>query len=162
MTGRPTKLTPEIVSRILDSLRAGIGRDTAIAAAGIARSSFYAWYARGRNARRGAFSDFSDAVKKAEADAAIRNITIIQKAALGGELILRTMVTKPDGTTITVEKKTPPNWQPAAWWLERKYPQQWGRTARIERTERPVESQLIWIHDRIRREMEAQDHALCE
>ena len=88
----------------------------------------------------------------------------VQRVALGGEIISKITVIKPDGTRIVRERWAPPNFKAAAWWLERKYPDVWGRASRRidHRTERPGESQLIWIHDRIRREMEAQDHALCE
>lgn len=51
-------------------------------------------------------SDFAEAVKSAEAEAIARNVTVIQKAA---------------GTS----------WQAAAWWLERRYPQDFARTERL-------------------------------
>lgn len=44
------------------------------------------------------FADFAEAVKKAESDAVARNVAVIQQAA-------RT------------------TWQAAAWWLERRYPE---------------------------------------
>ncbi len=54
--------------------------------------------------------DFMDSVKKAESEAEAANVAIVKKAALAG------------------------TWTAAAWWLERKLPQQWGRTDRVEVT----------------------------
>jgi hypothetical protein len=48
------------------------------------------------------FEDFRDAIQKAEADAEIRNVAIIQKAASA-------------------------TWQAAAWWLERKRKGDWAQ-----------------------------------
>lgn len=49
-------------------------------------------------------SDFAEAVKKAEGDAEVRNVAIISRAAQQG------------------------TWQAAAWWLERRYPHDYGRS----------------------------------
>jgi hypothetical protein len=65
---RPTKLTPEIQKAICDDLRTGCYIETACIRAGIAKSTFYDWLKRGETSP-GPFSDFADAVKKAEADA---------------------------------------------------------------------------------------------
>ena len=46
---------------------------------------------------------FQAAVEEAEAEAIVRNIAVIQLAAQSGK-----------------------HWQAAAWWLERKYPQDWA------------------------------------
>jgi hypothetical protein len=51
-------------------------------------------------------ADFAEAVKSAEAEAIARNVTVIQKAA---------------GTS----------WQAAAWWLERRYPNEFAKTERL-------------------------------
>jgi hypothetical protein len=56
------------------------------------------------------FAEFADAIQKAQADAETRNVALIAKAAQ-------------DGT-----------WTAAAWWLERKYPERWGRKERHEVT----------------------------
>jgi transposase len=95
-------LTPEVQAQICEAVAAGNTRHDAAAYAGVGRSTFLAWLARGKQKKGGArYRDFRDAVKKAEADAVVRNVAIIQQAA----------------------DKT---WQAAAWWLERKYPQDWS------------------------------------
>lgn len=57
------------------------------------------------------YGDFGEAVKKAEGDAEVRNVAIIARAAQTG------------------------TWQAAAWWLERRYPHDYGRTVQqVEHT----------------------------
>lgn len=106
MTGRPTKLTPQVQARIVQAIVGGNDITVAAAYAGISKTTFYAWLERGRKAKTGPFADFVDAIEKAQADAEARNVALIAKAAQ-------------DGT-----------WTAAAWWLERKYPERWGRKER--------------------------------
>lgn len=107
MAGRPTKLTREIHDRIVTAIRAGNYIETAAAHAGIHKDTLYHWLKRGREASSGPYRAFSDAVQKAWADAEIRDVTLIAKAA---------------------EKE----WTAAAWRLERKFPDRWGRKDRHE------------------------------
>lgn len=116
-TGRPTKLTPEIQKTIMDALRRGSYMETAAAYAGISKNTLYDWLRRGaREKQRLAnnsrarmlkderpFVEFSDAIKKAQAEAELRDLEIIRKAAEEGE------------------------WQASAWRLERKFPDKFGR-----------------------------------
>ena len=71
----------------------------ACARAGISQDTFGRW--------RKQSADFAEEVKKAEAEAIARNVTVIQKAA---------------GTS----------WQAAAWWLERRHPNDFARTERLQ------------------------------
>jgi transposase len=64
------------------------------------------------------FSEFSVAVQKAEADAQVRMVAQIAQSAHAGQ------------------------WTAAAWWLERKFPDEWGRRDRIEITLRQQAEQL--------------------
>jgi hypothetical protein len=97
--GRPTKKTEQRTEALLQSLRAGASRQRAAALAGIHRDTLYEWMKQD--------PAFSDAIEKAEGDAEVRNVAIIQRAA---------------DTT----------WQAAAWWLERKHKAEWS--SRIEQT----------------------------
>lgn len=113
---RPTKLTPELQEDVLKVIRSGNYIETACAYVGINKSTFYDWLKRGarekdrlaKNPRARVrkdeqpFVDFSNAVEKALAHAEIRDVAIIGKAA-------------------------EENWQAAAWRLERKFPDRWGR-----------------------------------
>lgn len=107
--GRPSKLTPEIQEKIVQAIRAGNYIETAAAYAGIDKTTLYDWLKRGARAKTGKYREFSNAVEKALAEAEVRDVAIIAKAA---------------------EK----HWQAAAWRLERKHWQRWGRKERHEVT----------------------------
>ena len=96
---RPTKYNDEVVTRITHALRAGNTRRASCAYAGISQDTFASWLKSNPH--------FSDAIEKAEGDAEVRNVAIIQRAA---------------DTT----------WQAAAWWLERKHKAEWS--SRVEQT----------------------------
>ena len=109
--GRPTKLTPEVQAAICEALRAGNYAEVAARYAGIGSTTFYRWMERGAAdmaaGKATPFSEFSDAIKKAETDAEVRAVAIIQKAM-------------------------PKNWQAAMTYLERKFPKRWSRGERRE------------------------------
>ncbi len=102
--GRPTKLTPEVQHTIIQSLSAGATRETASAHAGITPATFYHWMERGE-AGEECFVDFFDAVKKADVAATVRATAAISLAMKS-------------------------NWQAAAWYLERRCPETWGKRER--------------------------------
>jgi transposase len=99
---RPTKLTPETQARIIQALEAGNYFETACGYAGIGKTTAYRWLEQGEQQSSGIYRDFRDAVEKASSNAEARNVALIQQAA----------------------KDT---WQAAAWWLERRAPDRWGR-----------------------------------
>lgn len=119
-TGRRPLLNPTTQERIVTAVRAGSYLDDAAALAGIGRPTLFEWLAKGREAQAKAdrnetltdrdrlYRDFTDAVETARAEAQLRNIAIIQKAANEG------------------------TWQAAAWFLERTNPRKWGRYETVE------------------------------
>jgi len=119
LAGRPTKLTKELIEEIAQYLRAGNYIETTAALVGIHRDSIYEWLKRGNaeiervsksnrsriRKKEEIFVEFTDTVKKAQAQAEAMLVGLIGQAA---------------------QK----NWTAAAWRLERKYPDKWGRTER--------------------------------
>ena len=101
------KLTPETQKVIVDSIAAGVPRATAAQRAGISDRCLYKWHAKGRKGGKGneELVQLFQAIKKAEADAVARNVALVQKAAAK-------------------------SWQAAAWWLERRYPEEFGANRR--------------------------------
>lgn len=106
--GRPTKLTEEVKGRIVTAIKAGSYVETAAAFAGVGKSTFYDWLKKGATAKSGIFRELSLEIEQALAHADVRDIGIIAKAAQKGI------------------------WQAAAWRLERKHPDQWGRRQVIQ------------------------------
>ncbi len=145
--GRPLKLTPELVTRLEREIAAGLPRRVAAARAGVSGSALESWIARARNLRDTGpvdarcptcsadgdapcvtsggnpattphtgrptatipggdpdlFSELLEAVERGEADAHARNLLVIQTAGNAG------------------------TWQASAWFLERRYPEQYAR-----------------------------------
>jgi hypothetical protein len=93
--GRPTKRTPRVEADLVAALNAGNTRQAACRYAGIDLHTFGRWLN---------YASFASVIEKAEADAEVRNVAVIAKAAQ-------------DGT-----------WQASAWWLERRRPLAYGRT----------------------------------
>jgi len=113
--GRPTKLTDELAQRIVAAVRAGSYLEEAAASVGVHRDTLFAWLADGRAGKSEMHTAFSDAVERARAEDAVRDVALITKAA-----------TMPAGEI---------DWRAAAWKRERKDPSRWGPKVRITLTE---------------------------
>lgn len=107
--GRPTILTPEIQQIIVEYVQAGSYIEAAAAAAGISKPTVYDWLKRGAKEPGTIFEEFSNAVKKGLAEGEMRLIALVSTAA---------------------QK----HWVAAAWMLERKFNERWGRRERKDIT----------------------------
>src|SRR5262249_689681 len=78
---RPTKLSDEVTRRLVAALRVGATHEHAALVAGISARTFYGWMQRGESATRGQFVQFVQAVKRAEAEAAVKGLARLEQAA---------------------------------------------------------------------------------
>jgi len=101
------KLTDDRRHKICLAIEAGNYNVVAAQACGVGETTFYRWMREGEEATSGAKREFWMAVKDAEAKAETSNVEIIKKAAIT-------------------------SWQAAAWLLERKHFDRWGRKDRQE------------------------------
>jgi hypothetical protein len=118
-TGRPPTLNEDVQKKITDAIRLGNYIETAAAYAGVPKRTLYDWLKRGALAERKRdeglrlgrndrlYLEFSHAVERALADSEMHDVLLIHQAAKDA-------------------------WQAAAWRLERKFPDRWGR--RIQAT----------------------------
>jgi len=106
--GRKSKLTKELIKEASKMVAAGNYIKDVYPILGIDESTWYRWLKEGERAKSGIKREFYKAIKKAEKDAIARNVALIQRAAQEG------------------------NWQAAAWWLERKYFEDWGRKDKVD------------------------------
>lgn len=117
---RPSKFTPDTITRLANAIRMGATYDLACKYAGISYETFNDWR-NGKAFPQGTTADekaqFSHAIQKAEGDAAIGWLTKIEAAANDGA------------------------WQAAAWKLERRYPSDYGRT--VQQHEGPAGGPLV-------------------
>jgi transposase len=107
MKGRKPKLTRELIMRASKLLRAGNYVETVAELLGIGKTTFYRWLEEAEE-RGGLFREFRDAVARAAAEAERNALAVI------------------------VRPKTPEN---AKWFLERRFPDRWGRRVRVEEKE---------------------------
>jgi hypothetical protein len=98
----PAKLTSEVQKTIIEAVADGVPLKYAAQAAGIGERTVARWKRLGKSPENADYAAFSTALKKAEGEAIARNVRIVKTAA---------------ETT----------WTAAAWWLERRYPGDFGR-----------------------------------
>ena len=106
------KLNADLTSRIAHLISEGNYVEVACQAVGIGKSTFYSWlkHAETDEKPRKIYVDFMDTIKKAEAQSESKYLGVIRDAANGG------------------------TWQASAWWLERRYPEKWGRREKVDLT----------------------------
>lgn len=107
---------------IVERVRAGSYPEVAAMSTGVSAATFYRWKAIGedrveddkvRRARAG-YREFREALTRAEAEAEMGSIAVVQKAMTGS--------TGADG-----KAGREPDWKAAAWYLERRAPGRWRR-----------------------------------
>ena len=119
MRGRPSKLTPILQEKIVELISLGMPKEHVCDAVGVGETTFYRWLEKGRNAKRGKYREFWEAIQKAEKDFEARALANIQRIAREVK----------DEEGRIVDKG---NWQAWAWLLERKWPDKWGRKMKLE------------------------------
>jgi hypothetical protein len=107
MKGRLTKFDEERAAIILEKIAEGLTRECVAALAGVTDRTLRSWVARGGKGEE-PFASFSSALKKAERGAEAYHVAIVKKAG---------------------DK----HWYASAWWLERKFPESWGKDTEIMR-----------------------------
>jgi hypothetical protein len=108
--GRPPAFNRAKVEKLADGIRMGMPIDASLQRADIASSTYYDWQA-GRWPRSVTLKDrqwFSETLKSAAADGMYDLLVVIRNASIGA---------LPRGS----------QWQAAAWILERRYPEHFGR-----------------------------------
>ena len=103
--GRKSKLTTELIEKISTEIENGSYQKVAARKCGVGESTFYAWMEKAEGGVGGQFQELMEAVKNASAVAESRAIQ-----------------------TILADD----SWQSKAWYLERRFPERWGRKDRLE------------------------------
>jgi len=109
--GAPSKFNEDRADKLLQAVRGGNYLETAARYAGISYPTLRRWILKADDpSAPPEYVEFKEALEKARADAEVASLAKIQKAAGEGA------------------------WQAAAWYLERSWPERWGRrdTNRVE------------------------------
>ena len=126
-TGRTPKLTPAVHKVIVKSVRDGVPLKHSARAAGVGESTMRAWRARGRAEESGPYTAFQADLLKAESGAVVRNTATVQRAAAERDEVTVKKTEYADGRseTVTTTRRVF-EWTAAAWWLERRYPEEFS------------------------------------
>jgi transposase-like protein len=145
--GRPTKLLDDAVEEaVLDAIRYGATIEAACAAAGITDRTYYAWMARGREAKdtleeTGELPNtgrpFLEACARAHAQGQAANVALLWKITEGGYVTkTRTRRMRDPGTGDLVEETetdlAPPDLRAFTWYLERRHPETFKKAVELE------------------------------
>jgi hypothetical protein len=123
--GSNPKLTEALIEKISVAIQHGSYIETAAALCGVNKDTLYRWLrVAATDEATELHHKLSDALKRAMAASETRDLAVIDKAAQEGV------------------------WQAAAWRLERKHPDRWGRQSRVEVQHSGVEGKPIEVTDR--------------
>jgi hypothetical protein len=106
--GRPNKLTKEMQDKLCAYIAEGQYITTACRLVGVDYATMRRWILQGEQDMSGKFYEFQEAISQAEALAEAERVKLILQAG------------KYD------------DWKANAWYLERKFPEKWGRKDRID------------------------------
>lgn len=145
--GNCKPLTPEIMERVLAFVRSGmVYYETAMAASGVDRATFRRWLQDGARDRDAGVDSleakFTRDLEQAKAEAEVRRLARVDRAAVDREVETVKIEVQADGTERTVEKMRKQergDWRAAAWALERTDPQRYAQRIRME-VEKEIES----------------------
>lgn len=126
--GRPSKLTPEVLTGLEQMLASGCTVETAAEAHGVARGTVHAWLARGQAALSAAEERGEEEVPEGELLYAQLVIGIEESKA-------RAKIAALGAVRAAAAKGV---WQAAAWFLERTFPEEFGTVKRSGAGGRPV------------------------
>lgn len=137
--GRPSKFS-KARPLIIRGIELGLSYNNAAISAGITATTFYNWLEKGEAEKKGTFNDFLDDIKKAEAKGELALLKIIDDAANGAGTVTEikeVLTVAQDGSTTVIKREVTTKeikgvWQAAAWRLERRNPDRYGRKVKVD------------------------------
>ena len=123
------KLTEQLIEDAAKLIEAGNYQKHVAQALGVDESTWYRWLREGEQSEdeNDLKYKFYQSIKKAEAKAVARNVALIQRAAQDG------------------------NWQAAAWWLERRFPEEWGKKDKLNlKTDDGIKIQIVKVDGNVK------------
>jgi hypothetical protein len=126
--GRKTKLNKKLIKTIMDYILQGYTEESSASLAGLGLSTYYRYKANNK--------EFREGIEWAVVGNKDRCLSSILRQAFGEEELDKNG--EPTGRWIRE-----PNWRAAAWWLERRFPEEYGKKARKTTQPHPNRSPVI-------------------
>lgn len=158
--GRPTKLTPEVLEDVRRLLPTALYLETVGDYLGIGRTSIHRWLKRGAKEKHRLERNSSAKPRKKEA-IYLEFWNVYKRALAEGELYSIGVIRKASTTQVNAEGEVMQQgqWQAAAWQLERRFPDRWGRKDQLtmsRSTERELDAELARTLEEIAARRQAQ------
>lgn len=157
--GRPEVISSELIEKIYKILLSGAYIETAAVYCGVNKKTLYEWMKKGDKEPDSIYGKFCNAVEKALAESEIRDLTNIDRAAMGqdweyerepdnavdenGRSIAGQLKLNGKGNPIPKKIGQGSDWAASAWRLERKHPKKWARTEKLEHSGKDGGPQVI-------------------
>ena len=136
--GRPTKLTKPVAARIAEGIALGLSYKDAAMAGGVHEDTLAAWRKRGAIENNTIYSRFLGRINKAAELTGLAYLEAMRKSIMESPVKVREHIKKDEsGKVILTEihrETMPPDIKGAMWWLERRFPEQFGRRDQMEHT----------------------------
>lgn len=144
--GRPLLLDADLSAELSALLRRGLTQTDACLVAGVPRSTFYDWLSRGRD-----LWETHGADGRVPADI-VATLTIEELVLLDfSDAIAGARAVGKYDALVAIRSGMTDDWRAAAWYLERSFPDEFGRRDRIEvETDETVTIRIKWpeeLHD---------------
>jgi hypothetical protein len=125
----PCKLTLRARKIVYAAIEMGLPLTRCHNLIGVNQSTMYTYLKYGEDPRYKKFYNFRQKIKKIERRRELEALKVIRESAKGGFTKIKTVIQTGDkGNVITRTTSTlSPQWQAAAWYLERKDKSNWGR-----------------------------------
>lgn len=136
--GRPSKISKAIADELGALLRRGLTQTDACDAASLPRSTFYAWLAKAKDIRE----ELPDPIPAAR----IKKLTVEELRLLDFLDVVTGARARAKGDALTAIRGAMfDDWRAAAWFLERSFPEEYGRRDHIAiDSDEVVQIRVVW------------------
>ena len=134
--GRPTKLTKPVADRIAEGVGLGMSYKDAASAGGVHVDTLDNWRKRGAVEKNTTYSRFFGRISRAAELTGIEYLEAIRRSVMENQVRVREHIKQDENGKVImkeIHKETlPPDIRGAMWWLERRFPEQFGRRDQME------------------------------
>ena len=136
--GRPTKLTQPVADRITEGVSLGMTYREAAMAGGIHEDTLDVWRKRGAAESNTIYTRFIGQLDRAAEKTAIDYLEKIRQSIMESPVKRREHIKQDENCKVIMKEihreTLPPDIKGAMWWLERRFPEQFGRRDQMEHT----------------------------